>query len=175
METYRYPLEDLLRELKTSAKGLSAEEARERLRRYGPNRLAEEKRTSRVAVFFRQFKSPLIYILLLAAVVTGLLKDTVDTAVILAVLIFNAVIGFVQEVRAEETESIFRLDPFGNPMLAYGLIASVLAHLGSVYLAPLQWVFHTRPIGADLWLQIIAVSLTVILAVEADKWLRKKR
>jgi Ca2+-transporting ATPase len=83
---------------------------------------------------------------------------------------------FFQAVNSRsETESIFRLNPLGNPMLAYGLIASVLAHFGSIYLAPLQWVFHTRPIGADLWIQIIAVSLTVILAVEADKWLRKKR
>ena len=108
METYRYPLEDLLREFRTSAKGLSAEEARERLRRYGPNRLAEEKRTSHVAVFFRQFKSPLIYILLVAAIVTGLMGDAVDSGVILAVLIFNALIGFVQEVKAEESVRALR-------------------------------------------------------------------
>ena len=95
MESYRYPLEDLLSHLRTSAKGLTDEEVRERLQKFGRNRLAEEKRTSRFAVFLRQFKSPLIYILLLAAVVTGIMQDSVDSGVILAVLVFNAVIGFV--------------------------------------------------------------------------------
>jgi Ca2+-transporting ATPase len=108
MESYRYPLEDLLSHLRTSAKGLTDEEVRERLQKFGRNRLAEEKRTSRFAVFLRQFKSPLIYILLLAAVVTGIMQDSVDSGVILAVLVFNAVIGFVQEVKAEESVRALR-------------------------------------------------------------------
>ena len=82
---------------------------------------------------------------------------------------------FFQAVNSRsETESIFRLSPFGNPMLAYGFFASVLAHLGSIYLAPLQWVFHTKPIGGHQWIKIIAISLTVILIVEIDKWLRRR-
>jgi len=83
---------------------------------------------------------------------------------------------FFQAVNSRsETESILRLNPVGNPMLAYGLFASVLAHLGSIYLAPLQWVFHTKPIGGHQWLQIIAMSLTVILIVEVDKRLRRRQ
>jgi P-type Ca2+ transporter type 2C len=108
MEIYRIPLEDLLKELQTSAEGLSEEEARGRLEKFGPNRLAEEKRTSRLTVFLRQFKSPLIYILLVAAAVTALMRDFVDTGVILAVLLFNAVIGFFQEVKAEESVRALR-------------------------------------------------------------------
>jgi len=138
MEPYRYAVEDLLRELQTSAKGLSAEEARERLRKFGPNRLAEEKRTGRLAVFFRQFKSPLIYILLLAAIVTGLLKDTVDSGVILAVLIFNAVIGFVQEVKAEESVRALRKLVVSKARVVRGGLEK---EIPSEELVPGDWVF----------------------------------
>ena len=138
MESYRYPLEDLLRELQTSAKGLSEEEARERLQKFGPNRLAEEKRTSRLAVFFRQFKSPLIYILLLAAIVTGLLKDTVDSGVILVVLIFNAIIGFVQEVKAEESVRALRKLVVSKARVVRGGIEK---EIPSEELVPGDWVF----------------------------------
>jgi Ca2+-transporting ATPase len=82
---------------------------------------------------------------------------------------------FFQAVNSRsETESIFRLSLFGNPMLAYGLFASVLAHLGSIYLSPLQWIFDTEPIGGMEWLKIVAMSLTVVLVVEIDKWLRRR-
>ena len=83
---------------------------------------------------------------------------------------------FFQAVNSRsETESIFRLSPLGNPMLAYGLLASVLAHLGSIYLAPLQWIFGTEPIQGMEWLKIAAMSLTVVLVVEIDKWIRRRR
>jgi Ca2+-transporting ATPase len=138
MESYRHALEDLLRELQTSAKGLSKEEAQERLRKFGPNRLAEEKRTSRLAVFFRQFKSPLIYILLVAAIVTGLLKDTVDSGVILVVLIFNAVIGFIQEVKAEESVRALRKLVVSKARVVR---SGIEKEIPSEELVPGDWVF----------------------------------
>ncbi len=61
-----------------TASGLTEEEARQRLHRYGPNRLAEEEKISRLKIFGHQFASPLIYILLPAAVVTLLLREYVD-------------------------------------------------------------------------------------------------
>jgi Ca2+-transporting ATPase len=73
-----------------------------------------------------------------------------------------------------ETESVFRLSPFGNPFLLYGLVASILAHLASIYFFPFQWVLRTEPLSPAEWLKIAVMSLTVIAVVEADKWIRKK-
>jgi calcium-translocating P-type ATPase len=87
--------------LDTSQDGLPAAEAEARLARYGPNRLEEIPPPSDLAILLHQFKSPLIYILLVAAAVTFALGDEVDSAVIGSVLVLNAAIGFVQERRAE--------------------------------------------------------------------------
>ncbi len=103
MNWYQLSHDEILERLQTSEKGLSEADARERRERYGFNRLPEERGTSPLVLFLRQFASPLIYILLFAAVITALLKDIKDTLVISAVLLFNAVIGFVQEYRAEES------------------------------------------------------------------------
>ena len=62
-------------ELEARTEGLTSAEVEERLRRYGPNSLPEEEGLSRLAVFLHQFKSPLIYILLVAAIVTAVLKE----------------------------------------------------------------------------------------------------
>lgn len=87
--------------LKTGQQGLSAEEADRRLEAFGPNQLEEERQTSAFTVLLRQFKSPLIYILIFAALVTLAIGEVVDTIVIAAVLGLNAVIGFTQERGAE--------------------------------------------------------------------------
>jgi magnesium-transporting ATPase (P-type) len=89
------------RVLEAGVHGLTQAEARARLERYGPNQLAEEPPVPAVVVFLRQFKSPLIFILLAALVVTLVLRDNLDAAVIAAVLVLNAVIGFAQERKAE--------------------------------------------------------------------------
>ncbi len=102
MDWYRRDIDAVLSELGTTEHGLKEDEARERLSRYGPNKLAEVERISLVKIILHQFKSPLIYILLIAAVVTFLLEEYKDTGVIAAVLILNALIGFIQELKAEK-------------------------------------------------------------------------
>jgi magnesium-transporting ATPase (P-type) len=87
--------------LGTGERGLSLVDARHRLDRYGPNRLEEPPPPSALVVLLNQFKSPLIYILLVATAVTLLLGEYVDAGVIAAVLVLNAIIGFVQERRTE--------------------------------------------------------------------------
>lgn len=87
--------------LDTSGRGLTTHEAAARLALHGPNRLEEEPPPSALAVLVRQFRSPLIYILLAAMVVTLLLGEHLDAAVIGAVLALNALIGFTQERKAE--------------------------------------------------------------------------
>lgn len=71
--------------------------------RDGPNQLRETPPTSPLVVLLHQFTSPLIYILLAATVVTLLLDELIDAAVIAAVLLLNAIIGFSQERRAEQS------------------------------------------------------------------------
>jgi magnesium-transporting ATPase (P-type) len=87
--------------LDTSPDGLPTSEIEPRRERYGPNRLEEIPPPGVLEVLVHQFTSPLIYILLVATVVTLLLQEWVDAGVIAAVLILNAVIGFIQERRAE--------------------------------------------------------------------------
>ncbi len=87
--------------LSTNKGGLGAEVAAERLAEYGPNRIEERKRASRLRLFLRQFQSPLIYLLIIAAVITFSLDKHVDTAVIAGVVLANALIGFIQENKAE--------------------------------------------------------------------------
>ncbi len=85
------------------AKGLSDEEAKARLETYGPNKLQEEAKTPLWKRFLDQFKDVLVIILLVAAVISGfMLKDWIEAIIILAIVIVNAVLGVVQEGRAEE-------------------------------------------------------------------------
>jgi cation-transporting ATPase F len=81
--------------------GLDDDEARRRIAHYGPNRLAEVAGIGRLERFGRQLRHPLIAVLLAAAGVTLVLRELVDAAVILGVVLVNAVVGYVQESRAE--------------------------------------------------------------------------
>ncbi len=81
--------------------GLSAEEAATRLNRYGPNVLLETGRIPWYVVFGRQFVDILIFILMIAAVIAGALGEWIDAVAILVILLFNGVLGFIQEWKAE--------------------------------------------------------------------------
>jgi magnesium-transporting ATPase (P-type) len=94
--------EDVLEQLKSSPDGLTAEEAEKRLQEIGPNRLAPPQREGLLKRFFKHFNDVLIYILLVAALVTAMLGHWVDTGVILGVVVINAIIGFIQEGKAEQ-------------------------------------------------------------------------
>ncbi len=94
--------------MNTSPTGLSAAEASRRLREYGPNRLPETSGRGPLIRFVSQFNNVLIYVLLAAALVTAALQHWVDTGVILAVVLANAVIGFIQEGKAEAAMSAIK-------------------------------------------------------------------
>ncbi len=81
--------------------GLSADEAGIRLERHGPNAIREGKRRGPARMFFAQFADFMIVVLLIAAVISGIVGEPADTAAIVVIVILNAVIGFVQEYRAE--------------------------------------------------------------------------
>jgi len=93
---------DVLAHLQTGSGGLDADAAAERLRIAGPNELPEPERKPAIVRFLVHFNDTLIYILLGAAVIKALMGDWLDFWVIMAVAIINAVIGFIQEGRAEK-------------------------------------------------------------------------
>jgi calcium-translocating P-type ATPase len=94
--------------LETLPDGLTAAEAAGRLSAHGPNRLPDVQARGPLLRFLSQFHNVLIYVLLGAAVVTGALQHWVDTGVILAVVLANAVIGFIQEGKAEAAMAAIR-------------------------------------------------------------------
>ncbi|MGE5241726.1 MAG: cation-translocating P-type ATPase, partial [Bacteroidota bacterium] len=103
------PAEEVARRLDTDPRaGLSADQARARRERYGTNEIREGRRRGPVAMFFGQFTDFMILVLIAAAVVSGLIGDLVDTLVIVAIVVLNAVIGFVQEFRAERAIAALR-------------------------------------------------------------------
>lgn len=103
-------IEDILGELRSSRQGVSPSEAASRLREFGPNRLEEKKRKSAFVMFLDQFRNLMILLLLGAAVVAALLGDYTDSLPIFAIVVINAIIGFVQEYRAEKAmESLKKL------------------------------------------------------------------
>ena len=102
------PAEVVLDRLGTGATGLDPPEVDRRLAEHGPNRLPDAGRDSALRRLARQLDDVLIYSLLAAAVVTGLLGEWVDTGVILGVVVINAVIGYVQEGRAEQALEAIR-------------------------------------------------------------------
>ncbi len=86
-----------------SKKGLSENEVKERQKKFGLNRLPEEKPLSAVKIFFEQFKSPLIYVLIIAGIITLLLRDYTDSIIIFAAVFLNAIVGFWQENKTAKT------------------------------------------------------------------------
>jgi Ca2+-transporting ATPase len=92
----------VLEELDTDIhSGLTDEEVKNRLEKYGLNELRKEERISPYTLFINQFKNILIIILLVAVVLSALVGEMIDAAIILVIVIFCAVLGFIQEYRAE--------------------------------------------------------------------------
>jgi cation-transporting P-type ATPase F len=100
---YQLPIEEAARSLLTHpARGLTAPAAAAALATHGPNRITTESGPGGFLRFLRQFHQPLVYLLLLAVGVTLALQEWIDAAVILAVVMVNAAIGFLQESKAEK-------------------------------------------------------------------------
>ena len=95
--------EQTLEALSTRRSGLTDEEAAEILSRCGPNALAEEKKESALRIFLGQFRDLMVNILIIAALISMMTGDTESTLVIFAVLILNAILGTVQQIRAEKS------------------------------------------------------------------------
>src|SRR3989339_610122 len=94
-------------------KGLSFSEAAKRLEKYGKNELTGKKGINPLTVLLGQFNNILVWILIGAALVSGFLQEWVDAFAIIAIVILNALLGFIQEYRAEK--SLAALKKLSNP------------------------------------------------------------
>lgn len=101
-------VEETLHTLETRAEGLSEEEVGRRISLFGPNEIKDGKDFSSLKLFLNQFKSPLIFILIVAGVVTTFLNDWLDTGVIFGAVLVNVLLGFYQENKAENVLELLK-------------------------------------------------------------------
>ena len=99
---YNQKIEDILQKFETNLQGLSQEIVTEKINRLGQNILVEKHKDPIWFLFFNQFKDFMIIILAVAAILSGIMGDITDTIIILIIIILNAILGFVQEYRAEK-------------------------------------------------------------------------
>lgn len=102
MKWKKLSVEGTLKTLNSSINGLTTNQAEENLSKYGKNELVEEEKAGPLRLFLGQFMDILILILIIAAVAAYYVGDTLDAIVILIVVVINAVVGFIQEYRAEK-------------------------------------------------------------------------
>src|SRR5690242_13233334 len=102
MQWHQLSIPDVLKKLDSRLEGLSAAEAAEKLKSTGFNELQEGKKKSISKMLLSQFKDVMIFILLIAAVISGFLGDFTDTVVIIVIVLLNALLGFYQEYRADK-------------------------------------------------------------------------
>src|SRR3990172_13317351 len=95
-------LNQIFNQLSSSIAGLNTTQVSLRLKKYGLNEIEKKERKNYFIIFLTQFKNPLIYILILSAFITYLLKHSMDTWVILAIVFLNASFGFFYEIKAEK-------------------------------------------------------------------------
>lgn len=102
MRFHTQPIAQIIEHLGSSKTGLNSFQAAENLQKFGPNILSEKKKKPAWVLFLSQFKDFMILILFGAAILSGLVGDLTDTLIILVIILLNAVLGFVQEYRAEK-------------------------------------------------------------------------
>ncbi|MCF6149006.1 MAG: cation-translocating P-type ATPase [Candidatus Kuenenia sp.] len=106
---YQKEVKEVLEDVRSSLQGLSFEESKIRLDKYGPNELKESKKRTPFIMFLDQFKDFMIIVLMVAAVISGIIGDVTDTIAIVVIVVLNAVIGFVQEYRAEKAMEALKM------------------------------------------------------------------
>jgi P-type Ca2+ transporter type 2C len=102
MNWHQKETKEIFDEFQSSSKGLSSEEVQRRLLEYGPNELKEKKKKTPFMMFLDQFKDFMILVLIAAAIISGLIGELSDTIAIIVIVVLNAVVGFIQEYRAEK-------------------------------------------------------------------------
>lgn len=102
MHWHQKKANEIIEVMNSSVSGLSSDEAQKRLAEYGPNELKEKEKRTLFMMFLDQFKDFMILILIGAAIISGIIGEPADTIAIIVIVVLNAVIGFIQEYRAEK-------------------------------------------------------------------------
>src|SRR3989344_5980361 len=102
MDSYEEDIKQLFSELNSDINGLSTQQANERTEKYGKNEIKQKKKDSWFSILINQFKNVIVWVLIIATLISVFLGEYVDGIVIGAILILNAVLGFVQEFKAEK-------------------------------------------------------------------------
>jgi len=108
MDWHLKKAEEVIQETGSSSAGLSSEEALKRLGEFGPNEITEKKKRPRIMLFLDQFRDFMVLVLIAAAVISGIIGELSDTIAIVVIVLLDAVVGFVQEYRAEEAIAALR-------------------------------------------------------------------
>ncbi len=108
MDWHQQNPEEVMEKLGSSPQGLAAAEVQNRQREYGPNELAETAQKTLFMMLLDQFKDFMILVLIAAAVISGIIGEASDTIAIIVIVVLNAVIGFMQEYRAEKAMELLR-------------------------------------------------------------------
>lgn len=128
MRWHQKEISQVIEELGTSLNGLSQTEAQKRLEEYGPNELQEKEKKSPFIMFLDQFKDFLIIVLICAAVTAGVVGKPIDALAIIAIVILNAIIGFIQEYKAEEAmAALKKMAAPKSTVLRDGVPSNILA------------------------------------------------
>ena len=105
---YNLSVEEIEKELNTNKEGLGSQEYDLRIEKYGFNELTEKKKESILVKFIEQFKDMMVLVLIIASIISGIIdlshgEGLTNTIIILAIVFVNAIIGVIQEVRAEKS------------------------------------------------------------------------
>ncbi|HQE80887.1 MAG TPA: calcium-translocating P-type ATPase, PMCA-type [Syntrophorhabdaceae bacterium] len=120
--------DNIVKQLNSSLDGLTNDEARKRLNEYGPNELMEKKKKTAIAMFLDQFKDFMILILIGAAVISGFIGELSDTIAIIVIIVINAIIGFIQEYRAEKAmDALKKMAAYTATVIRDGVHTSIAA------------------------------------------------
>ncbi len=182
MAWHNKEVEEVLKELNSSEGGLSADEVKQRARKYGPNQLADTKKKPFWLMFLGQFTDFMVLVLIAAAIISGVIGELTDKIIILVIVVLNAVLGFVQEFRAEKAMEALKKMAASNAVVrrsgkersvpAHELVPGdiVLLEAGNVVPADLRLI-ETHSILADessLTGESVAVEKNVAALKEED-------
>ena len=98
----------IFKKLNSSSLGLSAAEVDKRIKEYGLNEISEKEHFKIIQIILRQFRNLLVYILLAAAIISLITRHRADAIIIFLVILINATIGIIQEIRAEKSISVLK-------------------------------------------------------------------
>lgn len=126
MKNYQQSVSEAMRELQTTREGINNAEATSRIQKYGLNKLEEGKKKSMAARVWDQLKDPMILVLIAAAIISGAFGEIADMVIILVVVALNAVLGIVQESKAEKAiEALQRMAAPHSKVRREGVVLQV--------------------------------------------------